>query len=629
MILLAIIVLVGCRSEKTARPEDEPVERATARTVELVTRTRSTPAPSRTATVTLTTTPTPTPTLTSTPTPTPTPIAQPISASGNPRAVSLQESTSQDGPLCGLVDLFDFPLNPPEGDGVARGGGDFGMYRGRYEKYHAGEDWWMSPWRASFGSPVYSIGHGRVTYAAPNGWGRDQGVVIVRHTFADGRQVLSFYGHLHPDSVVLTNGECVRRGEQVGTIGRPTTGPHLHFEIRTHMPDEPGTGYWWQDPTLAGWKPPSTTIWQERMSVSPGVEWLRPPASRGKDGVGVHDDHTFVLLEDGKVVGLDVTNGNNRWSLESEEYINEAMLDAVRPLLYVADRVGRVGAFRLPGSASEDQESTSEADMEPVWTVELSMVGRPTMIPLPDGGLIVVVRDTMTALSAGGLVLWQLEDFDSPLDWVAVGDQLLISTAGSEYSLWTIDDSGPRQWQGLLGGLLADQDHEAILFNRSGLFRLNPANSSSEFLSEWPQDRLLGGDVLALKDGRILLAYANWSERRLILFDANGEVIWQRALPRTIAGTPSLLMVDDLPYLVVQEESGISGTVSVFAVDTEAISLIRLFNGGTRTPLTRHGSVHPAGGKRLLVNVGGGHLVALDLASATRSVASETRLLGQ
>ncbi|HSG18603.1 MAG TPA: M23 family metallopeptidase, partial [Anaerolineae bacterium] len=144
----------------------------------------------------MTTTPTPTPTLTSTPTPTPTPIAQPISASGNPRAVSLQESTSQDGPLCGLVDLFDFPLNPPEGDGVARGGGDFGMYRGRYEKYHAGEDWWMSPWRASFGSPVYSIGHGRVTYAAPNGWGRDQGVVIVRHTFADGRQVLSFYGHL-------------------------------------------------------------------------------------------------------------------------------------------------------------------------------------------------------------------------------------------------------------------------------------------------------------------------------------------------------------------------------------------------------------------------------------------------
>jgi len=241
VVILALVFVVSCRSEKISRPENEPAVRDTARTVETATRIRSTPTPTPTATVTHTPTPTPAPT--STPTPTPTPLARPISTSGDPRAVSLHTTASADGPLCGLVDVFDFPLNPPEGDGVARGGGDFGIYRGRYEKYHAGEDWWMSPWRSSFGSPVYSIGHGRVTYAAPNGWGRDQGIVIVRHSFADGRQVLSFYGHLDPDSVILINGDCVTRGERVGAIGRPTTGPHLHFEIRTHMPDEPGTGY--------------------------------------------------------------------------------------------------------------------------------------------------------------------------------------------------------------------------------------------------------------------------------------------------------------------------------------------------------------------------------------------------
>ena len=33
---------------------------------------------------------------------------------------------------------------------------------------------------------------------------------------------------------------------------------HEHFEIRTHMPEEPGPGYWPTDPTEAGWLPPSS-----------------------------------------------------------------------------------------------------------------------------------------------------------------------------------------------------------------------------------------------------------------------------------------------------------------------------------------------------------------------------------
>ncbi|UCG23929.1 MAG: M23 family metallopeptidase [Chloroflexota bacterium] len=623
LIVLALVLLAGCRGERVVRPVDQPAMRAAAQAVETPTRTRFAPTPSPTATVTRTPSPTPTPTSTPTPTPTPTPLARPISTSGDPRAVSLHEASSQEGPLCGLVDVFDFPLNPPEGDGVARGGSDYGIYRGRYDKYHAGEDWWINPWRLSFGSPVYSIGHGRVTYAAPNGWGRDQGVVIVRHSFADGRQILSFYGHLDPDSVILTNGECVRRGEKVGTIGRPTTGPHLHFEIRTHMPDEPGTGYWWQDPTLAGWKPPSATIWQERMSASPGVEWLRPAANQGSVGIGVQDGHTFVLLEDAKVVGLDVTNGENRWTLESGEYIDVAMLDAVRPLMYLADRAGQVEAFRLPGPPSKNQDSMAEGELESVWKVDLDVVGVPVLIPLPDGGLIVVVRDKMAALSDRGRLQWRVEDFDRLLDWATVDDKLVISTLGSDSALWSIDNSGPRRWEGLSGGLLADQDHEALLFNGGGLFRLNPADGSHELFSEWPQAKSRAGDVLALQDGHILMVHVSWPERRLILFDADGTITWQRSLPRAIAGTPSLLMVEDRPYLVVQEDS----IISVFAVDTEAVALTRLFKGGTRTPIERYDSVHAARDQRLLINIGGGHLVALDLGSAAESIMSADEVL--
>jgi murein DD-endopeptidase MepM/ murein hydrolase activator NlpD len=100
------------------------------------------------------------------------------------------------------VDVLDFPLDPPNG-ADASGGSDFGVFRSRYGKFHSGEDWWGVRGRQSFGEPVYAIGHGLVTYAEPEGWNRDKGVIIVRHIFDDGREVLSFYGHLDPPSVLL------------------------------------------------------------------------------------------------------------------------------------------------------------------------------------------------------------------------------------------------------------------------------------------------------------------------------------------------------------------------------------------------------------------------------------------
>ena len=71
----------------------------------------------------------------------------------------------------------------------------------------------------------YAIGHGRVVWAHPNGWGTDKGVIIIRHTFADGSAVLSFYGHMDPESVTLRAGECVVRGQHIANIGQPRTPP--------------------------------------------------------------------------------------------------------------------------------------------------------------------------------------------------------------------------------------------------------------------------------------------------------------------------------------------------------------------------------------------------------------------
>ena len=190
----------------------------------------SSPAPSQTQTQIPPTediSPTTTPTIT----PTPTPTAVPISIT----LLRSQQSTpaSEPGARCGVVDTLDFPLDPPDAKNVRFGGQDFGAFRDTYYGYHAGEDWWGTGGDvSSFGAPVHSIGHGVVTYAEPNGWGRDKGVIIIRHTFPDGSRILSFYGHLHPPSVTLRLGDCVVRGDQIGQIGQPRSSPHLHFEIR-------------------------------------------------------------------------------------------------------------------------------------------------------------------------------------------------------------------------------------------------------------------------------------------------------------------------------------------------------------------------------------------------------------
>ena len=72
-----------------------------------------------------------------------------------------------------MVDVLDFPLNPPDAINTS-GGGDFGVYRERYQGNHTGEDWGLQD-RQNFGATVYAIGHGMVTYAQPRGWGRDGG----------------------------------------------------------------------------------------------------------------------------------------------------------------------------------------------------------------------------------------------------------------------------------------------------------------------------------------------------------------------------------------------------------------------------------------------------------------------
>lgn len=104
----------------------------------------------------------------------------------------------------------------------------FGPMRDPYtgkEMDHSGVDI-----KASRGSAVRAIEDGKAVkavteYQADQGKGR---FVLLAH--ADGMS--SLYSHL--DSVLVSEGQTVKRGDVIGTVGSTgrSTGPHLHLEIR-------------------------------------------------------------------------------------------------------------------------------------------------------------------------------------------------------------------------------------------------------------------------------------------------------------------------------------------------------------------------------------------------------------
>jgi hypothetical protein len=108
---------------------------------------------------------------------------------------------------------------------------------------------------SDLGDPVFAVADGVVLSAREGGpgWGN---VIIVLHAYREGnsrKYVQSYYAHLQ--TILVTAGQQVRRGEQIATVG--TGGgrylAHLHFEMREFVTPFIGAGYrkdtrGWLDP---------------------------------------------------------------------------------------------------------------------------------------------------------------------------------------------------------------------------------------------------------------------------------------------------------------------------------------------------------------------------------------------
>ncbi len=586
--LLPFLFLTACSPPKTI-----PVTQVVVRYI------TATPGP------TATLVPTASPTLTLTPTATPTPTAITAPVRGNPRSYQLLDPTPAYGAPCGLVDTFDFPLDPPHAE-QANGGFGFGAYNNRYEKYHAGEDWGF-PDIPNLGEPVYSIGHGSVTYAAPNGWGLDRGTIVIRHVFPWGGYVLSFYGHLDPDSVTLRAGDCVQRGDKIGEIGDPTSPPHLHFEIRLHLPNSTGHGYWSSDPAKAGWLPPSQTIWETRMAASPGVLWTRSYASGLTLALGTHQDHLY-LVHGGSMQALDPASGKVQTSQPISDSVRNALLDREADQIYLLDLRGDLSAYPL-----------SDPD-DPAWVTRVNALSSAALLPLPGGGVLVADRNRLSAISAQGQIIYQEDDFATPLSWLQWKDHLVITTASHETPLWNADSHGLTSWQNGRSGLLALAGERIYLYAQDGLYRLDLEHQSLHLVQPLVGARLERSDLATTKDGKLWLVHDDGLDRRLLSFSPNGDLLWERSLRSIPSGNIALAAQNNRLYIFLTHTSSAGVQADLYTIDPDSHTLTRILVSGSRSSYPRGAWILPIDPGNLLLNIPNGPLVAFDALAAYQRI---------
>ena len=134
---------------------------------------------------------------------------------------------------------FDFPVGKPDAKNYYKAR-EFGQAR------HLGEDWnGKGGGNTDLGDPVYSISNGYVSFSKHLccGWGN---IVRVVHKFPEHPEypyVESFYAHL--DEIHVKEGDFIKRGEQLGTIGTADGkySAHLHLELRSFVDMGVGPGY--------------------------------------------------------------------------------------------------------------------------------------------------------------------------------------------------------------------------------------------------------------------------------------------------------------------------------------------------------------------------------------------------
>ncbi len=444
----------------------------------------------------------------------------------NPGAARAADSTAP----CGVVDTIQFPFEEVGPDAW------YPRFRYGYLRpgwgYHAGEDWFRASGR-NYGQPVRAIADGQVTYSALLGWGIDKGVVIIEHVMPSGARVYSVYGHLEElhDYELPDTGACVTRGQIIGAIGRPSSPPHLHFEIRRMWPDTPGPGYWSEEPSNVGWENPSAFIMNWGGYLHPAYQWhiTLPGSMTANPAVG--PDGTIYAAGEGYLEAY----SPDGWLLAHQDLPEEWRVTALFP-----DASG--GGVRAFTRAGDVIRFDQELAFDPGSVTSLGL--RPDAI-LPVGDrLFLHARDgTFRMYDDGFRMLGEWTGMRLPHDGVATESLVALAVGPLRPEVMFFSREGELLQRATLRGMgtvAAAPDGGVYVSTYHALWHVSPEGEWTFLSDEFPSNatwRAVGGD----STGRVYL-YAGFADIRESLWYAFGldGALRRDAAPAADISSPSM-----------------------------------------------------------------------------------------
>lgn len=462
---------------------------------------------------------------------------------------------------CGVLDTISYPIDTNTFQLVQNFATSSPRHQGRF---HTGEDWFGGR-GSSLGQPVRAAARGLVVYSSPSAWGVDGGVIIIRHTLDDGGFLYTQYGHLEQTETVRfpPRLSCVNAGEVIGVIGDARPAPHLHFEIRVYSPsnpnpgDNPGPGYTRTDPELLGWRRPMQIITNMQARLSRGYEWhtTLSHAVQNPPPLVLNDNSLIVI--DGDRLRRITSDGRVLWRVGLST--TAVSLHGYEARTYVTFIDGRVV-----------QVDVENGNFLEAWQLEGFMPDS-APIDLKNARLYHTSDNTLTAVSTDGrTILWQTPDV--PPFTYGVASQNLIGLV-IHGALWTFSSEGQLLDQAELADgvhLAAHPDGGLIAYTQGGLWQINPAGEWSVLLIGAPPGGKTSGAVM-LTDGRLYLV-----DKSTLYAYESGQLSWQAQLPQTLSGQVSLAHDNDHRliiasthghFIVARESGGFCGFTQLYGTD--------------------------------------------------------------
>jgi outer membrane protein assembly factor BamB len=462
---------------------------------------------------------------------------------------------------CGVVDSIDYPI-----DGISIDHDDFGMYRAVFNGRHTGIDMAFD----RYGDPVRAAARGKVTFSDVAGWDTEKGVVIIEHTFPDDSIFFTLYGHMEEVNgrKFPLVGQCVERGDIIGSVGHPSRGaPHLHYEIRVMKASTGGPGYWPVDPLDGGWLHPIdfTEQWQLRFN----------PAFRSMMAAGGGPTAPPLWEPDGSAI------------FAEEYHLEQRAASGQR--LWRLDVQGLTGIIHLPdgrilGSTTDNQVIiVDNARFAATWQADRPLRSPP--LRLGDSLVFLASDNRVVSYTPDGALRWQTPPLGTHVERYAQnGDRLAVSAEqDGAFKLWVIDASGTVLYQATAPSPVtpvAAPGGSFIVMVASQIGQLGP-DMAWKPLMDVGQTLGRNSQIAIDSQGNVVL-YPGQGQT-IFAYGPNGGLRWKAALTRPQT-QPALVGVgaDCIAYVLTSD----GALLAYRAADGALRGMTTLYAGG------RHG--HPA-----------------------------------